>query len=131
MSSPLRRLTSNDTPRVRSAAFWVQAWADCPVHTLMSDIHTFLGLPRGRLPSIFPSKDSVKRFFFLLTWPKYLVFLFWMLLRSCLFVLSFLSTDSFVTLSLHLMLPILLRHHISMASILSSRTLDRVHDSQP
>ena len=118
-------------PRARSAALWVQAYADCWVHSLTSVIHIFLGLPRGRLPSIFPSNAVVNMFPLLFTWPKYFIFLFWILFRSCLLVCNFSRTDSLVTLSLHLTLPNLLIHHISIAFILSSRTLDKVQDSQP
>ena len=55
VSSPLRRLTCNDTHRSRSAAWLVQAQAGWQVHSLMSAVQLFRGCPLGLLPFKFPS----------------------------------------------------------------------------
>ena len=48
VSSPLRRLTCNNTPRSRSAAWLVPASAGWQVHSMMSSIQMIRGRPLGR-----------------------------------------------------------------------------------
>ena len=74
VSSPLRRLTCNDTPQVAvgSLAGAGVGWLAGPLLDVRHPVvQLFRGRPLGLLPSNFPSNTVVKMLFFLLIWPKY------------------------------------------------------------
>ena len=56
---------------------------ETPIHSPMSCVHLFLGLPLPLLPSHVPSKNSFSNVLCLLMWPKYDSFCFLIRFKSC------------------------------------------------
>ena len=81
VSSPLRRLTCNDSLQVAIGSLAGASVGRLAGPLLDVRIQLFRARPLGLLPSNF-SSNTVKILFFLLIWPKYLGFLFWMSLRA-------------------------------------------------
>ena len=98
---------------------------------LMLSVYIVLGLPFACAPCNFPSNISFWMVLCLLTWPKYSNFLDLILFSREGFVFKMSHTCSFVLNYFQLILPILLKHHISKALILFSRVLVSVQATAP
>lgn len=88
-------------------------------------------LPRPFLPEIFPVKMRCSMDCFLKIWPKNFICFSLMVGMSDLFILARLRTFSLVILSVHEILRILRRNHISAASSFDVCALLRVQHSLP
>ena len=88
-------------------------------HVRILSGHAARGLPLPLFPSTLPSRISLMIVLCLLIWPKKHIFLLFIMSKSCLFVLNFSRTWAFDTFCFQLILPILLRKNISLASSFS------------
>ena len=94
----------------------IASMCDIPRDSHIKSMNLLLGLPRPLFPGTFPKIANLSNPSFRMTCPKKPFCLSCIVLIRALSVPVFLSTSSFVTLSIHLILHLRLKNHISATS---------------